>query len=101
MPDPPLVRPLDVSIYLTTDRLALQRLAAGDLVTTIAGDLGYDSVSAFITMFKRMLGKTPARYFEAQEFGAGETLRMPPFSPDDTVLNQTAKPKNVIQLKRS
>ncbi|WP_164040967.1 helix-turn-helix domain-containing protein, partial [Serratia marcescens] len=36
--------------------LALQRLAQGDQVTTIAGDLGYESVSAFITMFRRMLG---------------------------------------------
>lgn len=43
--------------------LALQRLAQGDLVTTIAGDLGYESVSAFISMFRRMLGTTPARYF--------------------------------------
>lgn len=45
--------------------LALQRLATGDPVTTIAGDLGYESVSAFITMFRRMLGTTPARYFDA------------------------------------
>lgn len=43
--------------------LALQRLARGELVTNIAGDLGYESVSAFISMFKRMLGTTPARYF--------------------------------------
>lgn len=43
--------------------LALRRLAAGDFVTTIAGDLGYESVSAFIAMFRRMLGTTPARYF--------------------------------------
>lgn len=43
--------------------LALQRLAQGELVTNIAGDLGYESVSAFISMFRRMLGTTPARYF--------------------------------------
>lgn len=43
--------------------LALQRLAQGDQVSTIAGDLGYESVSAFISMFRRMLGTTPARYF--------------------------------------
>ncbi|NTF46534.1 helix-turn-helix domain-containing protein [Rhizobium rhizogenes] len=43
--------------------VALQRLAKGEQVTTIAGDLGYESVSAFIAMFKRMLGTTPARYF--------------------------------------
>lgn len=43
--------------------LSLRRLAAGEAVTTIAGDLGYESVSAFIAMFRRMLGTTPARYF--------------------------------------
>jgi AraC-like DNA-binding protein/mannose-6-phosphate isomerase-like protein (cupin superfamily) len=44
--------------------LALQRLAQGGSVTTIANDLGYDSVSAFIAMFRRVLGTTPARYFD-------------------------------------
>ncbi len=44
--------------------LALQRLASGDLVNRIAGDLGYESVSAFIVMFRRMLGTTPTRYFD-------------------------------------
>ncbi len=42
---------------------ALERLAAGDAVTTVALDLGYDSPSAFITMFKKALGATPSRYF--------------------------------------
>jgi AraC-like DNA-binding protein len=42
---------------------ALGRLAAGDSVTTVAMDLGYASQSAFIAMFRRALGKTPARYF--------------------------------------
>jgi AraC-like DNA-binding protein len=44
--------------------LALQRLAKGDQVTTVAGDLGYESVSAFIAMFRKMLGTTPSRYFD-------------------------------------
>lgn len=43
--------------------LALQRLALGISVTNIALDLGYESPSAFIAMFRRMLGQTPARYF--------------------------------------
>nr|WP_034657681.1 helix-turn-helix transcriptional regulator [Chelativorans sp. J32] len=38
---------------------ALPRLADGELVTTVALDLGYDSVAAFITMFRRMTGETP------------------------------------------
>jgi AraC-like DNA-binding protein len=43
--------------------VALQRLAAGGSVQRTAGDLGYASVSAFITMFRKALGKSPARYF--------------------------------------
>lgn len=43
--------------------LALQRLASGQSVTNVAFDLGYESPSAFIAMFRRMLGTTPARYF--------------------------------------
>jgi AraC-like DNA-binding protein len=34
-----------------------------EAVTTVAIDLGYDSPSAFISMFKKALGKTPGRYF--------------------------------------
>lgn len=43
--------------------VALQRLSAGDSVQSVSEVLGYDSVSAFITMFKKALGKSPARYF--------------------------------------
>ncbi|WP_225120606.1 AraC family transcriptional regulator [Bradyrhizobium sp. BRP22] len=43
--------------------IALQRLSAGDSVQSVSEVLGYDSVSAFITMFKKALGKSPARYF--------------------------------------
>ncbi|MEO6026056.1 MAG: helix-turn-helix transcriptional regulator [Candidatus Binatia bacterium] len=46
---------------------ALERLAAGDPVTAIALDLGYDSPSAFITMFRSRLGATPGRYFGRPE----------------------------------
>ena len=42
--------------------IALQRLSEGASVQTVAYDLGYESVSAFITMFKSALGKPPARY---------------------------------------
>jgi len=42
---------------------ALPRLAAGEAVTSVALDLGYDSVAAFTTMFKRMLGAPPRGYF--------------------------------------
>ena len=42
---------------------ALRRLAEGASVTTAALDVGYDSTSAFIAMFKRNLGTTPGGYF--------------------------------------
>jgi len=44
---------------------ALERLAAGEKVTTAALDAGYRSPSAFIAMFKKQLGATPARYFDS------------------------------------
>lgn len=49
--------------------LALQRLAMGERVTNVAIDLGYESTSAFIAMFKRALGTTPARYFAEDAVG--------------------------------
>jgi AraC-like DNA-binding protein len=44
---------------------ALRRLAAGDAVTTVAMDVGYESVSAFISAFRMTFGKTPGQYFRA------------------------------------
>jgi AraC-like DNA-binding protein/quercetin dioxygenase-like cupin family protein len=41
----------------------LLRLAAGQPVTTVAMEVGYDSPSAFIAMFKDALGTTPGSYF--------------------------------------
>lgn len=41
---------------------ALPKLAAGEPVTSIAYDLGYDGPGNFSTMFKRMLGVSPSRY---------------------------------------
>jgi AraC-like DNA-binding protein len=41
---------------------ALLRLAAGEPVTTIALDLGYDEPASFSNMFKRALGVPPSRY---------------------------------------
>lgn len=41
---------------------ALELLAAGRPVTAIALDLGYDNVSAFIALFRRVFGVTPGRY---------------------------------------
>ncbi len=42
----------------------LEMLATGAAVTTVALDLGYSSVSAFIALFKREFGATPTVYME-------------------------------------
>ncbi len=42
---------------------SLVRLADGQAVTTVAAEVGYESTSAFIAMFKRVLGTTPKQYF--------------------------------------
>jgi AraC-like DNA-binding protein len=42
--------------------VALPRLGAGDPVTAVALDLGYESPAAFTTMFKRVLGIAPSHY---------------------------------------
>jgi AraC-like DNA-binding protein/mannose-6-phosphate isomerase-like protein (cupin superfamily) len=42
--------------------VALPKLAAGEPITTIAFDLGYDGPANFSTMFKRALGVPPSRY---------------------------------------
>ncbi|MFS2117083.1 helix-turn-helix domain-containing protein, partial [Herbaspirillum frisingense] len=55
--------------------VALQRLASGSSVQRVSQDLGYDSVSAFITMFKKTLGKPPARYMAQRQ------VHPPPPSP--------------------
>ena len=44
---------------------AMQRLAAGEAVTTVALESGYNSVSAFVAMFHKQLGMTPGRYLSA------------------------------------
>lgn len=42
---------------------AMRLLASGEKVTGAALDAGYSSPSAFISMFRKQLGTTPARYF--------------------------------------
>jgi AraC-like DNA-binding protein len=50
--------------------IALQRLAQGVTVQTVALDLGYHSASAFITMFRKTLGASPTRYLAERDRGA-------------------------------
>jgi AraC-like DNA-binding protein len=51
--------------------VALQRLSAGMAVQRVAMDLGYESVSAFITMFRKAMGKPPGRYLAERNRGEG------------------------------
>jgi AraC-like DNA-binding protein len=43
---------------------ALSRLAEGQSVTTVAFDVGYESLSAFTTVFQKTFGVPPSRYFD-------------------------------------
>jgi AraC-like DNA-binding protein len=45
--------------------VAMRELACGASVQQVSADLGYESVTAFITMFKKALGKPPARYLSS------------------------------------
>ncbi|QZP18622.1 MULTISPECIES: helix-turn-helix domain-containing protein [Pseudomonas] len=45
--------------------VALQNLAEGESVQRTAEALGYESVSSFISMFRKTLGSSPARYIRS------------------------------------
>ncbi|MBB2971105.1 helix-turn-helix transcriptional regulator [Mesorhizobium sp. RMAD-H1] len=79
--------------------LALQRLAQGELVTNVAGELGYESISAFIAMFRRMLGTTPARYFGEMVSGVPERRERKTLARDEG--DQTiVTAANIVPLRR-
>ena len=50
--------------------MALQCLSQGASVQTVALDLGYEGASAFVTMFRKALGKPPARYLAERRIAA-------------------------------
>lgn len=55
--------------------VALQRLSAGSSVQAVSLDLGYETPSAFITMFKKAMGKSPRRFLaERSSFLSREPL---------------------------
>ncbi|WP_343313498.1 helix-turn-helix transcriptional regulator [Brucella sp. BE17] len=84
--------------------LALQRLAQGEQVTNIAADLGYESVSAFISLFRRMLGTTPARYFGEAASGASERGDRKARARDESdhgIAEAAETAPNVVPLRRS
>ncbi|MEN8411949.1 helix-turn-helix transcriptional regulator (plasmid) [Acinetobacter soli] len=43
--------------------IAIRQLSEGNSVQRVANNLGYDSVNAFITMFKKLVGMPPTKYF--------------------------------------
>jgi AraC-like DNA-binding protein/mannose-6-phosphate isomerase-like protein (cupin superfamily) len=47
--------------------VALQKLSAGMSVQRVTEDLGYESVSAFITFFKKVLGVSPKKYIKNRQ----------------------------------
>lgn len=51
--------------------LALQRLTQGESVQAVALELGYEDASGFVTMFRKALGKPPARYLAERSTSAG------------------------------
>ncbi|MBJ2236750.1 helix-turn-helix transcriptional regulator [Pseudomonas fluorescens] len=44
--------------------LALERIAVGEKIIDVAFELGYESPSAFTSMFKKQFGKTPSHFFK-------------------------------------
>ena len=45
---------------------AMERIASGHKVSSVALDVGYDSVSAFIAMFRRKYGAAPRAFLRKQ-----------------------------------
>ncbi len=48
--------------------LAVKWLAGGASIQRVAADLGYESVPSFVTMFRKTLGTSPARYMAERHF---------------------------------
>jgi AraC-like DNA-binding protein/mannose-6-phosphate isomerase-like protein (cupin superfamily) len=46
--------------------LAIQKMSRGATVQRVASDLGYESASGFVTMFRKTLGVAPGRYMAAR-----------------------------------
>ena len=56
--------------------LALQRLSKGESVQPVAMELGYENASGFVTMFRKAVGKPPARYI-SERMSNAETTAVP------------------------
>lgn len=67
--------------------VAVRELAGGASVQRVSDELGYESVTAFITMFKKALGHSPGRYFAAL---ARTQSKAVPVSTDSTEVDELA-----------
>ncbi len=56
---------------------ALELLAQGRAVGSIALELGYDNISAFIALFRREFGVTPGRWHEGKDGGKQQESNLP------------------------
>ncbi|KAI3605359.1 putative transcriptional regulator YeaM, AraC family (plasmid) [Cupriavidus necator H850] len=56
--------------------VAVRELANGASVQRVSDNLGYESVTAFITMFKKALGHPPGRYFATLTRSESESVQM-------------------------
>ncbi|MGH9644542.1 MAG: AraC family transcriptional regulator [Terriglobales bacterium] len=75
---------------------AFPRLSAGDSITQVALDLGYDNPAAFTTMFKRALGLSPRAYLKqlpaaAHSSGQAGSLVRPSHSKTQSLRRQGGK----------
>lgn len=57
--------------------LSLQRLTQGASVQTVALELGYENASGFVTMFRKAVGKPPARYLSDRRAGSVDDPQAP------------------------
>jgi AraC-like DNA-binding protein len=53
---------------------ALEILASGGSVTNAALEVGFETPSAFIAMFKRSMGTTPAKYFQSRSIAVERVI---------------------------
>ena len=60
--------------------LSLQRISRGESVQAVSLGLGYESASGFVTMFRKVMGKPPARYLQERRrtASAGEDSNRKP-----------------------
>ncbi|KRC16799.1 MULTISPECIES: helix-turn-helix domain-containing protein [unclassified Acidovorax] len=64
--------------------LALQLLTKGQSVQAVAFELGYENASGFVTMFRKAVGKPPARYLSDRASGAQLATVPGIILPDET-----------------